>query len=88
MPTGLDNDVFAKRLFYIENIYKNIGKAAKIQLLVILAPLNGVFGGNFPPYPQEGDIKDILGQNWKFKIFEPFRGRTLKGQKMTNFGHF
>ena len=66
----------------------NIGKTAKIELLVILAPLNGVFGGNFTPYPQEGDIRDILGQNWKFKIFVPFRGRSLKGQKMTIFGHF
>ena len=74
MPTGLDNDVFAKRLFYIENIYKNIGKTAKIQLLVILAPLNGVFRGNFTPYSQEGDIRDILGQNWKFKVFVPSGG--------------
>ena len=64
----------------------NIGKTAKIEFLVILAPLNGVFGGNFPPYPQEGDIRDILGQNWKFKISVPFRGRTLKGPKMTIFG--
>ena len=50
----------------------NIGKTAKIELLVILAPLNGVFGGNFTPYPQEGDIRDISGQNWKFQIFVPF----------------
>ena len=42
-----------------------MGKRPK---LVILAPLNGVFGGNFTPYPEEGDIRDILGQKWKFKI--------------------
>ena len=52
----------------------NIGKTAKIELLVILAPLNGVFGGNFTPYPQEGDIRHILGQNLKFKIFVPSGG--------------
>ena len=55
----------------------NIGKTSKIELLVILALLNGVFGGNFTPYPQEGDIRDILGQNWKFHIFVP----VLKGPK-------
>ena len=54
----------------------NIGKTAKIKLLVILAPLNGIFGGYFTPYPQEGDIRDILSQN-----FGSFRGTTLKGQK-------
>ena len=41
----------------------NIGKTAKIELLVILAPQNVVFGDNFTPYTQEGDIRDILGQN-------------------------
>ena len=64
-----------------------MGKTAKIELLVILVPLNGVFGGNFAPYPQEGDIRDILGQNWKFKIFVPFMG-VLKGPKMTFFAIF
>ena len=64
----------------------NIGKTAKIELLGIFASLNGVFGGNFTPYPQKGDIRHILGQNWKFKISVPFRGRTLKGPKMAIFG--
>ena len=61
---------------------------AKIKLLVILASLNGVFGGNFTPYPQEGDIRHILAPNWKFKIFVPFRGRSLKGQKNDHFWPF
>ena len=65
----------------------NIEKTAKIELLVIFALLNGVFGGNFPPYPKEGDIRGILGQNWKFQIFVNFR-EVLKGPKMTIFGHF
>ena len=36
--------------------------------------------------PQNGDIRDILGQNWKFKTFVPFREKTLKGPKMAIFG--
>ena len=40
-----------------------MGKTVKFELLVILPPLNGVIGGNFTSYPQEGDIRDILGQS-------------------------
>ena len=87
MPTGPDNDVLRNGHFILK-IYGKYRKNGKNRAFIRFGPLNSVFGGNFTPYSQEGDIRHILGQNWKFKIFVPFRGMSLKGQKMTIFGHF
>ena len=65
----------------------NIGKTPKIELLVILAPLNGVFGVDFPPYPQEGDIRHFRPKS-EVQNFRPFQGKDLKGPKLAIFGHF
>ena len=64
----------------------NIGKMAKIELLVILAPLNGVFGGNSTPYPQEGNIRDILSQNWKLN-FRPFQDQKCQFLAILSLKH-
>ena len=63
----------------------NIGKTAKIKLLVILAPLNGVFGGNFTHYPQEGGYQTHFRPKLEVQNFRPFQGEVLKGPKNDHF---
>ena len=67
-----------------------MGETAKIELLVILAPLNGVFGGNFTPYPKDREKKYQRHFRPKLEVqnFVPFKGAVLNGPKMTIFGHF
>ena len=45
---------------------ENIKENGQNRAFGHFGPLNGVFVGNLTPYPKEGDIRDILAQNWKF----------------------
>ena len=59
-----------------------------MEHLAIFNPLNGIFGANFTPWPQKGNLRDLSGQVWGVKIFFRGQGGPGKGWKMVIFDSF
>ena len=79
--------MFLQNGHFILKIYVKYRKNGQNRAFGHFAPpLNGVFGGNFTPYSQEGDIRHILGQN--VQNFPSFQEEVLKGPKNDHFGPF
>ena len=59
-----------------------------MERLAIFNPVNGIFGANFTPWPQKGNLRDLSGQVWGGKIFFRVQGGPGKGWEMVIFDSF
>ena len=58
-----------------------IGKTAKMERLAIFNPVNGIFGANFTPWAQKGNLRDLSGHVWGVRIFSRVRGVPERVEK-------